>query len=113
MCSERNVMVLTGSMPSAAHCAGVGANLEIRLAWLDTSVSAPVETFGPRPSCAFTTTTTATTSNTATTAHARVCREAARIQSWQRDENVLNWATSSPKRYAFVACIADPLVANS
>ena len=81
MCSERNVIVLTGSMPSAAHCAGVGAKREIRLAWLDTSVSAPVETLGARPSCVFTTMTIATTASTATTSTARVCREAARTQS--------------------------------
>src|SRR5436853_7599274 len=83
LCSERNVMLLTGSMPSAAHCAGVGAKRAIRLAWLDTSVSAPVETFGARTSCVLATTTTATTANTATTASARVCRQAARLQSWQ------------------------------
>ncbi len=49
MCSDRNVIVLTGSMPSDAHCAGVGAKRATRLAWLDTSVSAPVETFGATP----------------------------------------------------------------
>ena len=101
MCSERNVIALTGSMPSDAHCAGVGAKRATRLAWLDTSVSAPVETLGARPSCVITTMTTAATASTATTISACVWREAARTHSWQRDETCSNLETSSLEEAAF------------
>ena len=78
MCSERNVIALTGSMPSDAHWAGVGTKRAMRLAWLDTSVSGERVTLGPRPSCVISTMTTAATARTATTTIARVWRSTAR-----------------------------------
>jgi hypothetical protein len=74
MCSDRNVIGLTGSMPSDAHWAGVGTKRAVRLAWLETSVSGERATFGPRPSCVSSTMTTAATARTATTATTAIAR---------------------------------------
>ena len=97
-------MVLTGSMPSDAHCAGVGWKRAARLAWLETSVSAAAVIFGLWPSRDQTKKPTAAAASTATTIS----------EFFRPRENKLPNPELPPwKERSFVACIADLPVPNS
>ena len=111
MCSERNVIGLTGSMPSDAHCAGVGAKRAIRLAWLDTSVSGGAGDLGAAPVLRH--------QHNDDRSHGQDGHDDHRLRMAQprarplETKNMLKPQTSSLRRGDFVACIADMPVANS